>query len=141
VLHAQDYAEDIGVERRGKTFCGLVRDRADLPLGGGVIDRNIETTKSRDGLVNHGANIIFLANVGLNELSLGTQRTKLLDQFLADFIPPAGNGPCTTAQWVSAATRVRASGGPVLLADSQAVCTPTGTGLIIAVTQVRVRGQ
>jgi hypothetical protein len=57
------------------------------------------------------------------------------------FIPPAGNGPCTTAQWVSAATRVRASGGPVLLADSQAVCTPTGTGLIIAVTQVRVRGQ
>jgi hypothetical protein len=28
----------------------------------------------------------------------------------------------------------------VLLQDSQAVCTPTGTGLNILVTQVRVKG-
>jgi len=32
-------------------------------------------------------------------------------------------------------------GQPLLLFDSQAVCTPTGTGLIISTTQVRVRGQ
>jgi len=55
------------------------------------------------------------------------------------FVPPAGNGPCVTAQWVSAATRVRAGGAPLVLQDSQAVCTPTGTGLLIAVTQPRVR--
>ncbi len=48
--------------------------------------------------------------------------------------------PCTTAQWITAATRVRAGGVPVLLQDSQAVCAPTGTGLNIVVTQVRVRG-
>lgn len=53
--------------------------------------------------------------------------------------PPNGNGPCVTAQWVSAATRVRASGVPVLLQDSQAVCTPTGTGVNIVVTQTRGR--
>lgn len=47
--------------------------------------------------------------------------------------------PCVTGQWVSAATRVRA-GGPVLLQDSQAVCTPTGTGLNVVATQVRVKG-
>jgi hypothetical protein len=57
------------------------------------------------------------------------------------FVPPAGNGPCVTAQWVSAATRVRAGGAPVLLQDSQAVCTPTGTGLTVIVTQLRVKGQ
>ena len=56
------------------------------------------------------------------------------------FVPPSGNGPCATAQWVTSATRVMAGGVPVLLQDSQAVCTPTGTGLIIAVTQVRVKG-
>ena len=39
-----------------------------------------------------------------------------------------------------AAARVRASGMPVLLQDSQAVCAPNGTGVIVAVTQVRVRG-
>ena len=32
--------------------------------------------------------------------------------------PPNGNGPCVTAQWVSAATRVRAGSVPVLLQDS-----------------------
>jgi len=57
------------------------------------------------------------------------------------FVPPAGNGPCVTAQWVMAALRVRAGGVAVLLQDSQAVCVPTGTGLNILVTQVRVRAQ
>lgn len=54
--------------------------------------------------------------------------------------PPAGNGPCVTAQWVSAATRVMANGYPVLLQDSQAICAPTGTPLLITVTQSRVSG-
>ena len=48
--------------------------------------------------------------------------------------------PCVTAQWVSAATRVKAGGLPVLLQDSQAVCAPNGTGVNILVTQVRVKG-
>lgn len=54
--------------------------------------------------------------------------------------PPAANGPCVTAQWVIGAVRVTSNGMPVLLADSQAICTPTGTGVIISVTQVRVKG-
>lgn len=49
--------------------------------------------------------------------------------------------PCVTAQWLMAATRVKAEGVPVLLQDSQAVCTPTGTGLNIITTQARVKGQ
>jgi hypothetical protein len=56
------------------------------------------------------------------------------------FVPPGGNGPCVTAQWGVAATRVRAGGKPVVLASSQSICTPTGTPLTIAVTQARVRG-
>jgi uncharacterized Zn-binding protein involved in type VI secretion len=54
--------------------------------------------------------------------------------------PPVANGPCVTAQFVSAAVRVKAMGMPVLLQDSQAVCVPTGTPLIVAVTQMRARG-
>ncbi len=48
--------------------------------------------------------------------------------------------PCVTAQWVTAATRVRANGVPVLLQDSQAICAPNGTGVNILLTQIRVRG-
>jgi hypothetical protein len=52
--------------------------------------------------------------------------------------PPAANGPCVTAQWVTAATRVTSNGQPLLLLDSQAICVPTGTPLVITVTQTRV---
>ncbi len=54
--------------------------------------------------------------------------------------PPAANGPCVTAQWISGATRVLANGQPVLLLDSQAICAPTGTPLLILMTQTRVTG-
>jgi hypothetical protein len=56
------------------------------------------------------------------------------------FVPPAGNGPCVTAQWISGATRVLAGGVPVLLQTSQSICAPTGTPLNILVTQLRVTG-
>jgi hypothetical protein len=54
--------------------------------------------------------------------------------------PPASGGPCVTAQYVTAATRITSNGQPVLLLDSQAICVPTGTPLIPVVTQVRVTG-
>ena len=57
------------------------------------------------------------------------------------FVPPGGNGPCVTAQFVTAATRVTSNGQPLLLLDSQAICAPTGTPLMILVTQVRVTAQ
>lgn len=57
------------------------------------------------------------------------------------FTTPAGSPlPCVTAQWVTAAVRVKAGGLPVLLQDSQAVCVPNGTGVNIVMTQVRVKG-
>ncbi len=54
--------------------------------------------------------------------------------------PTAGNGPCVTAQWITGATRITSSGQPLLLLDSQAICAPTGTPLMITVTQTRVTG-
>ena len=46
--------------------------------------------------------------------------------------------PCVTATWMSAATRVTSNGQPLLLLDSQAICSPNGTPLVIATTQTRV---
>lgn len=55
-------------------------------------------------------------------------------------LPPVAGGPCVTAQFVTAATRVTAGGQPVLLLDSQAVCAPTGTPLLVVMTQTRATG-
>ena len=52
--------------------------------------------------------------------------------------PTVANGPCVTAQWVSGTTRVTSNGQPLLVQSSQAICTPTGTPLIIVATQPRV---
>lgn len=54
--------------------------------------------------------------------------------------PPGANGPCVTAQFVTAATRITSNGQPLLLLDSQAICAPTGTPLLIISTQIRVIG-
>ena len=51
--------------------------------------------------------------------------------------PPAGNGPCVTGQWLVGTTRVFAGGQPLVVQSSTSVCAPTGTPMIIAVTQVR----
>jgi hypothetical protein len=52
--------------------------------------------------------------------------------------PPASGGPCVVAQWATAATRVTVMGQPVLLADSAAVCAPTGAPVNIIPVQSRV---
>jgi len=50
----------------------------------------------------------------------------------------SGTPPCTLANWVVAALRVKCGGVPVLTAASTAVCVPTGTGLVPAFVQPRV---
>lgn len=53
--------------------------------------------------------------------------------------PPASVGPCITGNWITASTRVRSMGQPLLLRDSQSLCIPTGTSLTIVTTQARVK--
>jgi hypothetical protein len=54
------------------------------------------------------------------------------------FVPPAGNGPCVTGQWVVGAVRVLSLGQPVVIMSGVAVCAPTGTPLMPVVAQTRV---
>ena len=54
------------------------------------------------------------------------------------FVPPAGNGPCVTAQWVVGAVQVLSEGQPVAIMTGVAVCVPTGTPLLQVVAQTRV---
>lgn len=53
------------------------------------------------------------------------------------FVPPAGNGPCVTAQWVMGAVQVTSEGQPVAIMTGMATCVPTGTPLVPVVAQTR----
>jgi hypothetical protein len=52
--------------------------------------------------------------------------------------PTAANGPCVTAQWLTGTTRVLSNSQPLVVLSSQSICVPTGTPLLILVTQTRV---
>jgi hypothetical protein len=51
--------------------------------------------------------------------------------------PTVANGPCVTAQWLIGTTRVTSNGQPLVVQSSQAICAPTGTPLLIIMTQTR----
>jgi hypothetical protein len=54
------------------------------------------------------------------------------------FVPPAGNGPCLTAQWTVGAVQVMSEGQPVAIMTGVASCVPTGTPLMPVEAQTRV---
>lgn len=51
--------------------------------------------------------------------------------------PPGANGPCVSAQFITGSTRVTSNGQPLLCFDSQAICAPTATPLLIVASQIR----
>jgi hypothetical protein len=53
------------------------------------------------------------------------------------FVPPGGNGPCITGQWIVGATRVFSQGQPLVLMSGTSICTPTGTPLVPVAVQTR----
>ncbi len=53
------------------------------------------------------------------------------------FVPPAGNGPCVTAQWVVGAVQVLSEGQPVAIMTGVSACVPTATPLVPVVAQTR----
>ena len=54
------------------------------------------------------------------------------------FVPPTGNGPCVTGQWVVGAVQVMSQGQPVVIMSGVSVCTPTGTPLVPVSAQTLV---
>ncbi len=105
------------------------------------------------GTLLHQGATVQCAHGGQAQPSATSPRVKVAGQAVAIQPPPwtvsgcsmpppnAGNGPCVTATFSTAATRIKASGQPVLLQGSSATCTPTGTPLTVAQTQTRVKGQ
>ena len=95
-------------------------------------------------LLHFGAQVTCL-HAGLATPTVPNPRVTVSGQPTVTMAPPwvvgcAAKPPCVTAQWVTAATRLTSNGQPLLLLDSQAICAPTGTPLLILVTQTRVMG-
>jgi hypothetical protein len=62
-----------------------------LVLGTGVVHRDVEPTEPCDSLVDQSADVIVLADVGVDELGLRVERAQLVDERLARLVAPTGN--------------------------------------------------
>jgi hypothetical protein len=54
------------------------------------------------------------------------------------FVPPAGNGPCVTGQWVEGSELVQSQGQPVAIMTGVSTCVPTGTPMMAVQAQTLV---
>jgi hypothetical protein len=84
---------------------------------------DIETAKPRDRLVDQGADVIFLADVGVDELGLRTERA----QFLTSALPASSRRPATTTFapfLATAAARPMPVKAPVINTTGLLICDP-----------------
>lgn len=75
------------------------------------------------------------------KVSVGGQKIVTQDvtyQLSGCTLPTQSGGPCQTAQFTDAATKVRAGGKPVLLSSNKAKCVPTAADLNVISTQRKV---
>jgi hypothetical protein len=102
------------------------------------------------GYLLHQGATVFCQHSGQAQATVPNPRVKVASQVTVQqpnpwtiagcpFMTGTNPMPCVTAQWTTAATRVKSGGMPLLLKDSQAVCAPNGTGVNIVVTQMRVK--
>lgn len=98
-------------------------------------------------IVHYGATVTCF-HQGLAQPTVLSPRVSVSGQLVVTLATPyvvagcalatTSTPPCVSAQWVTGATRVLAGGMPVIIQSSQATCVPTGQGLRVSNTQIRV---
>src|SRR3989454_5552905 len=73
VLHAEQRTKDICVEGRGVGFGSLFHHRAGCTLGAGAVDRNVQTAKTRDSLIDQVAHLLLMTHVRAQEFGLSAK--------------------------------------------------------------------
>lgn len=103
------------------------------------------------GYILHEGAVVQCLDAGKADPLAVNQRVKVSGQHIVTqnstytingcILASSGTGTfCSSAQWIKAASRVKASGVAVVLDDSQAKCINTGQGLKVSSTQTRVKG-
>ncbi len=67
MLHAEQQAEDIGVEDGGVALCGLFGDGAGVAFRAGIVDGNVEPAEASNRLVDKVRNFRIVADIGLDK--------------------------------------------------------------------------
>src|SRR5580700_8394822 len=89
VLHAQQCAENVGVESRRVALGGLLRHRTGLALGSGGVYSHIQATEARHGLIDQVSYVVLVAYIGVHVFRLRVESAQLSQQILTGFVASA----------------------------------------------------
>src|SRR5271170_7971472 len=85
VLHAQQHAKHVGVEDRLIVLNGYIGSRADNTFCASVIDGNIETSETSDGLVDQIFDVVFVTHIGADKFRFRSSGAQLAHKLGTDF--------------------------------------------------------
>src|ERR1700722_4570113 len=88
VLHAQKYTEHIGVEDVLIRFGSYIGSGAGIADRSSVIDGNVQTTETSNGLVDEVFDFVFMAHISAHKFGLGAEVAQLSSQLLTCIIVP-----------------------------------------------------
>ena len=91
VLHAQQCAEHVGIERCHVVVRSLLRHRAGHAFRTGSVYSDIQMAKSFHGLVDQVAYVFFAPHIGTDELRFRARFADFTNELLAFFVAPTGN--------------------------------------------------
>src|SRR6266436_1080517 len=76
MLHAEQSAENVGVEGGRIALGSLLRHRTGLALGSGVVDGDVEATEARDGFIDQVSYLVLVAHIGIHVFRLRVESTE-----------------------------------------------------------------
>src|SRR5216683_3272752 len=86
MLHAQECAENVGIEGGRVALGGLLRHGAGLAFGSGGVYSHIQATEARHGLIDQVSHVLLAAYIGIHVFRLRVESPKLSHQILAGFV-------------------------------------------------------
>ena len=86
MLHAQQGAENVGIEGGRVALGGLFRRRTRLAFGSGGVYSHIQATEARHGLIDQVSYLVLVTHVGIHVFRLRVEAAELSHQILAGFV-------------------------------------------------------
>src|SRR6266852_2428064 len=96
MLHAQQRAENVGIEGGCVALGGLLRHRTGLAFGSGRVYSHVQTTEARHGLIDQVSYVVLVAYIGIHVLRLRVESAEFSHQILAGFVASARDNDART---------------------------------------------
>src|SRR5712692_10532053 len=86
MLHAEECAENVGIEGRRVALRGLLRHRTGVAFGSGSVNSHIQATEARHGLIDQVSYVVLVAYIGIHVFRLRVESAELSHQIMAGFV-------------------------------------------------------